>query len=107
MLEDPMVLIVNSGIASHLNYPILRHPGFGWPPQLHDEGTIPSAIISIMALPPLGTSRSNHTSPTTNDAMLEEDHTTQFKTSPILTAYFTIIVTFKHNFVKKTFFANG
>src|ERR1700685_350909 len=72
---------MNIGVASLLDYVVLRHPGFGWPAQLHYEGAIRSVIISVMANPFLDTSRSNHKSPTPNDAMLVKD---RLKTSPII-----------------------
>jgi hypothetical protein len=77
-----MVLIVISGIARLFNYAVLRHPGFGWPAQLQNEGAIPSIIVSAVPLHLLHTYRSNHASPATDDTMLVVD-TAKHKTSPV------------------------
>src|SRR6267378_8620229 len=77
------MLVVISGIASLLDYTVLRYPGFGWPAQLHNKGAIPSVIICATVLSLLNTSRSNYASPATNDTMLVEYRTAKQKTSAI------------------------
>ena len=83
MLENPTVLVVVSGVASLLDYVILRCPGFGWPAQLHNEGTMPSVVVGATVLSLLNTSRSSYASPMTSDTMLVVDCAAKHKTSPI------------------------
>ena len=77
------MLVVISGIASLLDYAVLRYPGLGRPAQLQNEGAIPS-VIGATLLSLLNASRSNYASPVTNDTMLVEDHTVKQETSAII-----------------------
>ena len=86
------MLVVISGVASLLDYIVLRYPGFGWPAKLHNEGTIPSVIVSAtVVLSLLDTLRSNYASPATNDTMLVEDRTAKQKTSAITQLQFQTV----------------
>src|ERR1700727_1415964 len=80
------MLVVIRSVASPLGY-----PGFGWPAQLHNKGAIPSNIICATVLSLLNTSRSNYTSPMTNDTMLVEDRTAKHKTSVITQLQFQTV----------------
>ena len=91
MLENPTVLVMVSGITSLLNYVILQNSRFSWPAQLHDEGAIPTIIVSGIALSILNMFCSNHTSSATNNTMLVEDHATRQKTRAITQLKFQIV----------------
>src|SRR5882672_10088489 len=82
--------IVISGIASLLDYAVLRDPGFGRPAQLHNEGAIPS-VVDATVLSLLNTSRSDYASPVTNDTMLMEDRTAKREMSAITQLQFQAI----------------
>ena len=83
VLEIPRVLVMVSGIASLLDYVILQNSQYRWPAQLHNKGAIPTIIVGGTALSLLNTLCLNHTSSTTNNTMLVEDHATKQKTSAI------------------------
>jgi hypothetical protein len=82
--------VVISGIASLLDYAVLRDPGFGRLTQLHNEGAIPS-VIGATVLSLLNTSRSNYPSPATNDTRLVEDRTAKQEMSAITQLQFQTV----------------